>query len=194
VDGLAIATGFLALATFLLAGLTWWDIRGNKQLIAEARRQADALVQNLGIAESQVTSLRRQSDLLWENAIPYLIPTGVENLAGTTMQDMRGWLTVSYAAGTIPAQAVDAWVGSAGLVWTGGDDLLTSRDTSKMIGLVQSRAGHEPPIEWNEWLRRDQKGVEHRVVMRWVGPTGNTILRAWWFSWGRWAEVPEALR
>lgn len=170
----AVATLFLAIGTFLLAAVTGWGVLENRRLIH---------------------STQREVDLLWEAAIPYLIPERVEDLRGTTMADMTGKLTISYAAGTIPARAVKAWVGWQGRVWIGGVDLLTiTGNHIKVLDLVQSRAGSEPPITWNDWLRRQQDGVTFRVVMRWLGPADNVTERAWWLSFGYWQEVPARLR
>jgi hypothetical protein len=169
----SVATIYLALATFGVAGMAWWGVRENKKLIAATQRQAD---------------------ILWENAIPYVIPEEVQSLSGTGL-NMRGRLKISYAAGTIPARAVTAWVGSEGRVWVGAQSLLSATGNNvKVIDLVGSRAGSEPPIEWNEWLRRQQDGITYRLVMRWVGPAEHVTERAWWVSYGYWAEVPERLR
>jgi len=179
---LALATAALAFATFLLAAftcavaaITWWGVRENKKLIEATKREAD---------------------LLWENAVPVLIPESIIDIAGTTLADMTGRLTISYAAGTIPARSVRAWVGWKGRVWFGRMDLLTlTGNNVKIIQLGQSRAGGgEPPIAWNEWLRRDQENVSFRVVMRWAGPGDHVTERAWWFSFGLWSEVPASIR
>lgn len=172
--GLALATFALAGFTFALAGISWWGVRENKKLIEATKREAD---------------------LLWENAVPLLIPEAVADLKGTKLGDMSGRLTISYAAGTIPARAVDAWVGSQGRVWVGGMDLLTPTGNNvKIITLGQSRAGSEPPLAWNEWLRREQDGIGYRVVMRWAGPGDHVTERAWWFSYGLWSEIPPSRR
>jgi hypothetical protein len=174
VEVTAITTGALALATFLLAGLTWWGIRGNRQLI--------------DLEQRQVASLQRQTDLLWENAVPYLFPQSVHELGGEGLE-MTGRLVISYAAGTVPARSITAWVGAEGKVWTGGTDLLTFRDEMRWINLGQSRAGSEPPAEWGDWLVKDDQNVSWRVLMRWAGPGDNWIQRAWQFSWEHWSEV-----
>ena len=169
----SVATFLLALATSVLAGFTWWGVHENKHFIAAAKRQ---------------------SDLLWENAVPYIIPESVDQLSGTGLA-MRGRLKISYAAGTIPARAVTAWVGSEGRVWVGGHDLLTAIGNNvKVLDLVQSRAGSEPPMVWNQWLRRQEEGITYRVVMRWSGPGDHVTQRAWWVSIGYWAELAESLR
>lgn len=170
----SVATIFLALATFAVAGMAWWGVRENKKLIEATQRQAQ---------------------LLWESAVPYVIPEEVQSLSGTGL-NMRGRLKISYAAGTIPARAVKAWVGSEGRVWVGEQNLLTAAGNDvKVLDLVQSRAGGgEPPIEWNDWLRRKQEGITYRLVMRWSGPAEHVTQRAWWVSFGYWAEVPESRR
>src|SRR5690349_6371595 len=90
-DWLAISTAVLALATSILAGVTWRGVRENKDLIRATKREAD---------------------LLWENAGPYLIPENVDGVGDSLMTGGR--MKVSSAAGTIPARAVKAWFGSAG--------------------------------------------------------------------------------
>jgi len=169
----AITTGLLALGTFALAYFAWRGIVENKKLI---------------------DSTKREADLLWENAIPYLIPENVDGVP-TTAIAMIGRLKISYAAGTIPARSVKAWVGANGEVRVGGNDLLTPTGNSvKVLALVNSRAGSEPPADWDEWLRRKQDGVSYRVLMRWTGPGDHITERAWWISQGQWVEVPESLR
>jgi hypothetical protein len=169
----AITTGMLALATFVLAGLTWVGVRENKQLI--------------GLEQKQVASLQRQTDLLWENAIPHILPGTVEHLTGEGFE-MSGELTVYYASGTIPT-SVHAWLGHEGKVWVGAAEILTPTDRDRVLDMHQSRAGSEPPAEWDHWLRREQENVTHRVLIRWEGPPGNLIQRAWWSEWGSWIVV-----
>ena len=175
-EGTAITTALLALATFALAFFAWRGIVENKQMISATKREVD---------------------LLWENAIPYVIPESVEG-PPTKVSASGGRLTISYAAGTIPARSGVAWVGLDGDVRVGGTGLMTATGNNlKVLGLdlVQSRAGSEPPAEWNDWLRRNPEGIEtSRVVMRWRGPGDHVTERAWWLSNGLWVEVPESQR
>jgi hypothetical protein len=85
----AITTGLLAIATFVLAYFAWRGIVENKQLISATKREVD---------------------LLWANAVPYLIPESVDGLP-ISVTAKGGRLRISYAAGTIPARSVVAWVG-----------------------------------------------------------------------------------
>jgi hypothetical protein len=162
----AVTTLLLALATFWLAWSARRGIIENKQLIAATNRQAD---------------------LLWENAIPHLVPVGLDV--------SYALLLVAYATGTIPARSVKAWVGMDGEVWIGAADLLTATGSNKNLNLAPSRAGSEPPPDWDDWLRRKPEGVvTHRVVMQWTGPGDYVTERAWWLSDELWQEVPQSLR
>jgi hypothetical protein len=170
---LAIATGVLALSTTVLAVVTWRGVHENKHLIQAAQRQAD---------------------VLWANSVPHLLPETVEPYGGG---DELQNLTISYAAGTVPARAITAWVGWKGRVWIGGQNLLSVTDNKvKRIGLVQSRAGSEPPKDWDQWLRQTDDHMIFRVVIRWAGPEDHITERAWQVEreQGYWAEVPAALR
>jgi len=168
----AITTAALALATFVLAFFAWRGIVENKQLIAATKREAD---------------------LLWENAVPLLLPETVN--PGWDADFLPRGLKIWYAAGTIPARAVVAWVGWTGQVWIGRQDLMTLTNNVKILQLEQSRAGSEPPKDWDQWLRRKPEGVvTYRVMMRWSGPGDHITERAWWVSDDQWEEVPESLR
>jgi hypothetical protein len=159
----AIGTLLLAAATFVLATLAWRGIVENTKLISATTRQVD---------------------LNWENAAPVLIPERAE----------ESRLTISYAAGTIPARSVTVWVELNGEIRTGSNDLLTATGNNvKVLDLVRSRAGSEPPREWDTWLRRNEPPATYRVVMRWLGPGDHLTTRAWRMSFERWQEVPETL-
>jgi hypothetical protein len=168
-----LGTFVLAISTTVLALVTRRGVRENKRLIEASKRQAD---------------------LLWENAVPFLIPENVDGVP-TIEINMSGRLKISYAAGTIPARTVKAWVGAGGEVRFGTNDLLTPIGNNvKVLELIPSRAGSEPPKEWDQWLRRKEDGIPYRVVMRWSGPGDHITERAWWVEHSFWVEVPESLR
>jgi len=170
---LASATALLALATAALAGFTWWGVHENRKLIEATKRQAD---------------------LLWENAIPVLVPVELDGpLTGSGQDDMKGALKISYAAGTVAARGVRAWLGSEGLVWYGFVDVLTVSDRVNTIRVGHSRAGTEPPKDWDEWLRNNPNRTL-RLVLAWSGPGEHLTVRAWWLGRGRWYEVPASQR
>jgi len=168
----AITTGLLAVATFMLALFAWRGIVENKRLIEATKTEAD---------------------LLWANAVPYLAPDAVN--PGWIADVIPRGLMISYAAGTIPARAVVAWMGWKGEVWVGRHDLMTLTKNKEILQLERSRAGSEPPQDWDQWLRREPDGlVTYRLVMRWSGPGDHVTERAWWLSNDVWAEVAESLR
>jgi hypothetical protein len=163
-DWLAVVTGLVAAGTFGLAFATW---RGT-------------------------TAIRRQSDLMWHSAIPYVIPESVDGLGETGNE--TGRLRISYAAGNIPARDVQAWVGFSYFVWVGRDDLLTVTGNAQQDIVLVRGPSREPPEGWNMWLVSPRQGVTYRVVMRWLGPGDHVTTRAWRMSQNRWQEVPERLR
>ena len=169
----AITTGLLAVATFAVAFFAWRGIVENKALIEATKREAD---------------------LLWDSAVPHLLPENVDGVGDPLGRG--GQMKISYATGTIPARAVKIWVGSAaGVRYTTNDLLTPEGNRVRVLELAESRAGTEPPKEWDEWLRRMSQGtVSFRVVMQWTGPGDHVTTRAWLLARGIWEEVPESLR